>query len=212
MSTQSSPDTTLEVLRKLVSAIDDKKAESLAVLNVSKKSNITDYLVLANGNSEPHLRALRIEAEKVLDASGIPIAGMESGGYGSGWTVLDAYQIMLHIFTPDQRANYALDKLWKDAEVIDIKKLLAEPKKKTVAKKTAVKKPAAKKAPAKKTTAKKPAKAVAVKKAPAKKAAVKKAVATKAVAKKPVAKKAVVRKPAAKKKAVAKKTTAKKAK
>lgn len=194
MPTQSKTDTTLEVLRKLVRAIDDKKAESLAVLNVSKKSNITDYLVLANGNSEPHLRALRIEAEKVLDASGIPIAGMESGGYGSGWTVLDAYQIMLHIFTPDQRDNYALDKLWKDAEVIDIKKLLAEPKKKT-----AVKKPAAKKAPVKKTTAKKPAKTVAVKKAPAKKVAAKKPAVKKAAAKKPTAKKPAVKKPAAKK-------------
>ncbi len=194
MPTQSKTDTTLEVLRKLVRAIDDKKAESLAVLNVSKKSNITDYLVLANGNSEPHLRALRIEAEKVLDASGIPIAGMESGGYGSGWTVLDAYQIMLHIFTPDQRDNYALDKLWKDAEVIDIKKLLAEPKKKT-----AVKKPAAKKAPVKKTTAKKPAKTVAVKKAPAKKVAAKKPAVKKAAAKKPTAKKPAVKKTAAKK-------------
>lgn len=200
MPTQSKTDTTLEVLRKLVRAIDDKKAESLAVLNVSKKSNITDYLVLANGNSEPHLRALRIEAEKVLDASGIPIAGMESGGYGSGWTVLDAYQIMLHIFTPDQRDNYALDKLWKDAEVIDIKKLLAEPKKKT-----AVKKPAAKKAPVKKTTAKKPAKTVAVKKAPAKKVAAKKPAVKKAAAKKPTAKKPVVKKTAVKKTA-AKKT------
>lgn len=189
MPTQSKTDTTLEVLRKLVRAIDDKKAESLAVLDVSAKSSITDYLVLANGNSEPHLRALRIEAEKVLDQAGVPIAGMEAGGQGSGWTVVDAYQIMLHIFTTEQRENYALDKLWKDAAVIDVKTLLAEPKKpaakKVTAKKAAVKKAVAKKAPAKKTAVKKAAvKKVATKKVAAKKTPAKKTAAKKAVSKK----------------------------
>lgn len=188
MPTKSKTDITLEVLKKLVRAIDDKKAESLAVLDVSAKSSITDYLVLANGNSEPHLRALRIEAEKVLDDAGVPIAGMEAGGYGSGWTVVDAYQIMLHIFTTEKRENYALDKLWKDAVAIDIKKLLAEPKK-----------PAAKKsAPAKKAVAKKTAakQAPAVKKASAKKPAAKKTAVKKAAAKKAPSKKTAARKKA----------------
>ncbi len=206
MSTKTISDPTLTVLTKLVRAIDDKKAESLVVLNVSKQSNITDYLVLANGNSEPHLRALRIEAEKVLDQANTPIAGMESGGYGSGWTVVDAYQIMLHIFTPEQRNNYALDKLWKDAQVIDIKKLLAEPKAKA---------PAAKPVVAKKIAAKKsPVKKAAVKKAVVQKAVVKKVAAKKTVAKKPVVKKPVVKKAPAKKiaakKAVVKKAVVKK--
>ncbi|MFH1497934.1 MAG: ribosome silencing factor [Verrucomicrobiota bacterium] len=195
MPTQSKTDTTLDVLKQLVRAIDDKKAESLAVLDVSAKSSITDYLVLANGNSEPHLRALRIEAEKVLDAAGVPIAGMESGGYGSGWTVVDAYQIMLHLFTTEKRENYALDKLWKDAVVVDIKKLLAEPKK-AAAKKPAAKKTAVKKTAAKKTVAKK----AAGKKAPVKKVAVKAPVAKKAAAKKAVVKKPAVKKTAPKQK------------
>ena len=98
------------------------------MLNVSAKSTITDYLVLATGTSEPHLRALRVELEKVLDAAKVPIAGMDAGTYGSGWTVVDAYQIMMHLFTPEQRENYALEKLWRDAENINLDKLLAEPK------------------------------------------------------------------------------------
>jgi len=122
--------------------------------------------VLATGNSEPHLRALRIEVERVLDEAKQPIAGMEAGTYGSGWTVVDAYQIMTHLFTPEQRQNYALEKLWKDAEVLAVAQLIAEPKvaKKAVVKKAAKKtvkaKPAAKKAVAKKKT-------VVVKKKPA---------------------------------------------
>lgn len=119
---------TLALLRSLIAAFEDKKAENLTVLRVSAQSNITDFLVLATGNSEPHLRALRVEAEKVLDAAKVVIAGMDQGGFGSGWTVVDAYQIMIHFFTAEQRENYALEKLWRDAEVLNLKAVEAKPK------------------------------------------------------------------------------------
>ncbi|MCS6245264.1 MAG: ribosome silencing factor [Opitutus sp.] len=214
MSNTPTPDPIFTLVQQMVRALADKKAEDLRVLKVSGKSTITDYLVLATGNSDPHLRALRIEVERVLDEVKHPICGMEVGGYGSGWTVVDAYQIMAHIFTPEQRGNYALERLWKDAESINISKLIEEPKAvksvatpavevvvaaKPVAKKAVVKK--AVKAVAKKTAVKKVVKAVAVKKP----VAVKKvAVAKKAVVAKKVVKKAVVKK-AAVKKVVAKK-------
>lgn len=155
-STQNTSDSTFTLLKQLVRALEEKKVGDLRVLKVSAKSTITDYLVLATGNSEPHLRALRIEVERVLDEAKQPIAGMEVGTYGSGWMVVDAYQIMTHLFTPEQRANYALEKLWKDAEVLEVAELVAEPK---PVKKTAVKKGA------KKSAAKKVAKKTAVKKA-----------------------------------------------
>lgn len=167
------------LLRTLITALEDKKAEQLKVLHVGGVSDITDYLVLATGNSEPHLRALRIEAEKVLDAAKFKIAGMEQGGFGSGWTVVDAYQIMVHFFTAEQRGNYALEKLWKDAPEVDLKTLAA----KTVEKPAKVKKVAA----VKKSVAKGKARAV---KRP--KSAVKKAASAK------VTKPVLTKKPAAK--------------
>lgn len=141
---------TIFVLRTLVNALEDKKAEQLTVLNVGGLSDITDYLVLTTGNSEPHLRALRIEAEKVFDAAKLPLAGTEQGGFGSGWTVMDAYQIMVHFFTAEQRVNYALDKLWKDAVEIDLKTMAAKvpaPAKPKVAKPKAPKTPVKAKLP-----------------------------------------------------------------
>lgn len=183
MANTTSSDPIFALLKQLVRALEEKKAGDLRVLHVGAKSTITDYIVLATGTSEPHLRALRIEVERVLDAAKQPIAGMEVGTYGSGWTVVDAYQIMTHLFTPEQRANYALEKLWKDATTLSLADLVAEPK---------AKKPAAKKVVVKKT----------VKKAAAKKAVVKPAV-KKAPSQKTVVKKkpAVAKKPAAKKKA-----------
>jgi ribosome-associated protein len=185
MATDHAPDAqTTALLRTLVTALEDKKADNLKVLSVGDVSNITDYLVLATGNSEPHLRALRIETEKVLDAAKAKIAGMDSGNFNSGWTVVDAYQIMVHFFTAEQRENYALDKLWKDAPEMDLKTFTmkaapaAKAPKAKAAKpaKTAKAKPAAKKKPVAKKGAKPAAKSAAKAKsaAPKKKPAAKK--------------------------------------
>lgn len=173
MATDHAPDAqTTALLRTLITALEDKKAENLKVLSVGGVSDITDYLVLATGNSEPHLRALRIEAEKVFDSAKARIAGMDSGGFNSGWTVVDAYQIMVHFFTAEQRGNYALEKLWKDAPEVDLKTFAVQaapsakaPKAKAAASKG--KKPVAKKpAPKAKVSAKAPkAKAAPKKKA-----------------------------------------------
>ena len=207
MSNTPTPDSILTLVQQMVRALADKKAGDLRVLKVSGKSTITDYLVLATGNSDPHLRALRIEVERVLDEVKHPICGMEVGGYGSGWTVVDAYQIMAHIFTPEQRGNYALERLWKDAESINISKLIEEPKPVKVEPMLANEVALAAKSLTKKAVAKKVVKKVAGKKV-AKVKAVKKAVVVKTVA---VAKKAVAAKPVVKKAAVKKVLVVKKA-
>ena len=114
---------TLQLLKSVVLALDAKKAEDLRVLDVSKQSSITDYLVLANGNSEPHLRALRIELEKVLDDQKVRILGMDTTR-GSGWMVIDAFEVMVHLFTAENRDKYRMELLWKDATNVSIIALL----------------------------------------------------------------------------------------
>ena len=114
---------TLLLLKSVVQALDAKKAEDLRVLDVSKQSTITDYLVLANGNSEPHLRALRIELEKVLDEQKVRILGMDTTK-GSGWMVVDAFEVMVHLFTMENRDKYRMELLWKDATELPLAKLL----------------------------------------------------------------------------------------
>lgn len=114
---------TLALLKLVVQALDAKKAEHLRVLDVSQQSSITDFLVLANGTSEPHLRALRVELEKVLDASQTRILGMDAIK-GSGWTVVDAFEVMVHLFTPENRDKYRMETLWKDATEVSISQLL----------------------------------------------------------------------------------------
>jgi ribosome-associated protein len=113
----------LELLKLVVQALDAKKAEAICVLDVSEQSSITDYLILATGTSEPHLRALRVELEKVIDAQKVRILGMDTGR-SSGWLVVDAFDVMVHLFTPENRDKYRMESLWKDATELPVAKLL----------------------------------------------------------------------------------------
>ena len=108
-----------KLLELIVHALDEKKAEDLRVLDVGKLSSITDYLILATGNSEPHLRALRIEVERVLDEQKTKILGVDTTK-SSGWTVVDAFEIMVHLFTPENRDKYRMELLWKDAKEVEL--------------------------------------------------------------------------------------------
>ena len=117
----------LAVVKLCCQALEEKKVENLRVMDVSGQSSITDFLILATGTSSPHLRALRIEAEKALDSAKVRIVGMEIPQDG-GWMVIDAFDVMIHLFTAEQRERYGLENLWKDAEELSIVKLLASPK------------------------------------------------------------------------------------
>ena len=112
-----------KLIKLLVQALDAKKAEDLRVLDVSRLSSITDYLVLATGTSEPHLRALRIELERVLDEQKAHILSVDTTK-GSGWTVVDAFDVMVHLFTPENREKYRMELLWRDATELPLSKIL----------------------------------------------------------------------------------------
>lgn len=110
------------LLGLLCRALDAKKAEDLLVLDVSKQSSITNYLVVASGTSEPHLRALRQELDRVVDETNTRVLGVEAGA-GSGWTVVDAFDVMVHVLTPDNRARFRLESLWGDAPKVNWKRI-----------------------------------------------------------------------------------------
>jgi len=126
----------LQLVKLCCRALDEKKAGDLRVLDVSAQSSITDYLVLATGTSEPHLRALRVELEKAIDLSQNRIVGMETA-QESGWIVVDIFDVMVHIFTAEARAKYGLENLWKDAVEVSVPKLLgvSKPRKRAAPKK-----------------------------------------------------------------------------
>ena len=109
--------------------LDDKKAGDIRILDVSAQSSITDYLIIATATSEPHLRALRVELEKVIDAARERIVGIERG-QESGWEVIDAFDVMVHVFLGEVRERYGLERLWRDAAEVPAALLKDPPVKK----------------------------------------------------------------------------------
>ena len=113
------PPETLKQIKACCAALEDKKAIDLTVLDVSGCSSITDFFVLATGNSEPHLRALRGALETVLKEQDIPVIGIDYQPQ-SGWLVVDAFDFMIHLFIAEVRESYHIEALWRDARVVKI--------------------------------------------------------------------------------------------
>jgi ribosome-associated protein len=113
----------LELVMMCCRVLDDKKAGDIIVLDVSAQSSITDYLVLATATSQPHLRALRIDLEKALDLAKVHLVGVEMA-QESGWLVIDAFDVMIHLFLAETRERYGLERLWRDATEVPLSKVL----------------------------------------------------------------------------------------
>ena len=106
-------------VEKVRAILDSKKGESIVVLHVKDVSSITDYLILCSGLNNPHLRALADEVAKQLRLETPPVAAhRRAGSVESEWLVLDYFDFVVHLFTPQMRSYYALEQLWKDAPVV----------------------------------------------------------------------------------------------
>jgi ribosome-associated protein len=94
---------------------ENKKAESVAVLDVRKVSGITDYFVVATGTSEPHLRAIVDEiSDKLREDHGVRPRAVD-GSIQTSWVVLDFFDVIIHVMRADARSHYDLESLWSDA-------------------------------------------------------------------------------------------------
>lgn len=102
-----------ELAKRIEAILDDNKAENIKVYDVRLKSSITDFNILANGMSPPHLRALIGDVKAALREEGVP-SYKASGEPESGWVVLDYVDVIVHIFTREAREYYDLDELWSD--------------------------------------------------------------------------------------------------
>ncbi|MCH6255983.1 ribosome silencing factor [Puniceicoccaceae bacterium K14] len=115
-----------KILKLCCTALDGTKAENLAILDVREQSSITNFIILATANSHPHLKALKRDLDAILKEHNIMIIGSDEGDF-SGWSVVDAFDVMIHLFTPETRENYSLETLWKDAAPIGTKEFIPAP-------------------------------------------------------------------------------------
>ena len=100
--------------RKAVEAASDKQASHIVLLDVRDLCSFADYFVVCSGESERQLEAIREGIESSLDKDGGRLLHRE-GEAGSGWLLLDYGDLIVHVFSAQQRGFFQLDDVWKQA-------------------------------------------------------------------------------------------------
>ena len=99
-------------------ALEDKKARDIKVLRTTEQTVLADYVVICNGTSPTHIKALVDEVDKQLSEAGEPPVRRE-GLRSDIWVLMDFGCVIVHVFTDEARKFYNLERLWSDAEVVD---------------------------------------------------------------------------------------------
>jgi len=95
-----------------------KQGDRIVVLDVRELIVITDYFVIANGTSERQVRTIVEEVEKALRGQGVKPVRREGEDQGA-WVLLDFVDVVVHVFGAEERDYYDLERLWRDAPVVE---------------------------------------------------------------------------------------------
>ena len=114
-----------EVATIATQALDMKKGMDIKLLKIDRVSSLADYFLICTGTSSTHVKTLCDYAEYTMDQLGETMLGRE-GHRGNSWELLDYGSVVVHVFTDEARAFYDLERLWADAEQVDLKDIIIE--------------------------------------------------------------------------------------
>lgn len=117
--------TAKEVALDVTKALDAKKGMDIKLLRIDRVSSLADYFLICTGTSNTHVKTLCDYAEYTMEQLGEPMLGRE-GHRGNSWELLDFGSLVVHVFTEEARKFYDLERLWADAEQVDLKDIIIE--------------------------------------------------------------------------------------
>jgi ribosome-associated protein len=97
--------------RAIVASLEDDKAEAVVTLDLAGKASFCDRMVIATGLADRQITAMAQHLSEKLEQEGVKRVQME-GAAGADWVLIDAGDIVVHLFKPEARAMYALEKMW----------------------------------------------------------------------------------------------------
>tara|TARA_B100000029_G_C17050520_1_gene769307 strand:- start:280 stop:630 length:351 start_codon:yes stop_codon:yes gene_type:complete len=110
-----------ELKKKIISILDSNKALDIVTINLKNKSSMADYLIIASGTSVRHMQALSEIVLEKFKSNGITNCKIE-GNDSNDWKLIDGIDVIVHIFNPEKRKFYELEKMW--SELIPKEKIL----------------------------------------------------------------------------------------
>ncbi len=105
--------TTKETALMAVNALEDKKAEDIRIIDISKISTIADYFIIADGSNKSQIQAMADNVSEILGKAGINLRQME-GYQNANWILMDFQDVIIHIFDKENRLFYDLERIWRD--------------------------------------------------------------------------------------------------
>ena len=115
--------TAKEVALEVTKALDEKKGIDIKLLKIDRVSSLADYFLICTGTSNTHVKTLCDYAEFTLENLGETMLSRE-GHRGNAWELLDYGTLVVHVFTEEAREFYSLERLWADAEEINISDII----------------------------------------------------------------------------------------
>ena len=112
-----------EMTEIAVKALDDKKGRDIKVLRTADQTTLADYFIICSGSSNTQVRALAEAVEEALSKAGEEPHHIE-GHRGGQWTLMDYSSVVVHVFTEEGREFYGLERLWSDAQPVDLSEYL----------------------------------------------------------------------------------------
>jgi len=109
----------LEMAMLAVNALDGKKARGIKLLRTRDVTTLADYFVICTAGSTTQLKTLSDEVERVLQENG-EMPGRREGHRSGGWILLDFACVVVHLFLREAREFYTLERLWSDAEDVEL--------------------------------------------------------------------------------------------
>ena len=107
----------LDLARSVVSTLEDKKGENILLMDIEGLASFADYFVICNGTSDRMLQSLADAVREAVKKEHGMISAVE-GEPVDGWLVVDLGDVVLHLFSPEQREYYDLEKLWDRGKVL----------------------------------------------------------------------------------------------
>ena len=101
-------------LKKIViNTLDINKAQNIVTINLKDKSSMADYMIIASGNSSRHIQSLSEQVLEKLKNNGLKDSRIE-GKESSEWKLVDGIDLIVHIFHPEKRKFYEIEKIWSE--------------------------------------------------------------------------------------------------
>lgn len=111
-----------EMAKLVCTALEEKKAENIKVINIEEVSVLADFFIIASGTNRNQVQAMADNVEEILGKEGVNPKQIE-GYQTANWVLLDYGDVIVHVFDEENRLFYDLERIWRDGKSVEVEEL-----------------------------------------------------------------------------------------